>query len=319
MLGPDADVTSGLHSNSSLLLETVMNTGGTWRSALTPIATVLLPGERPRVDAAGEGLYQTLHRNSLDDAMQDLKTHRAHAVVISVACCGASTVSKLAQLVREFPRVPAVALLTHLDATTPRDVLHLGYSGLKTLIDVRAPGGWRELRETLVSERSTTIERIALGQLALDLTGASSDCWRFFEALFTAGVRVTTVRTLAVYLQVLPSTLMSRFFRAKLPAPKQYLAAARLVRAAYLFENSGLSVASVSNMLDYSSPQSFGRHVRTILGLTAVQFRQRYTGQRMFEHFREELVLPHLDTLRSFTPLLPPPGWLATRLPPHVM
>jgi AraC-like DNA-binding protein len=296
-----------------------MSATASWRPSLTPVATVLLPAERLRVDAAGEGLYRTLHRDSLDDALHDLKAHRARAVVVSVACCGGSQASKLAQLVREFPRVPAVALLTRLDSTTPRDVLYLGQSGLRTLIDVRTPSGWHELRETLIVDRGTSVERMALGQLALDLVGAPADCWRFFEALFNAGARITTVRTLSGHLQVLPSTLMSRFFRARLPAPKRYLATARLVRAAHLFENPGLSVASVANALDYSSPQSFGRHVRTMLRMTAVDFRRHHTGRRMLDHFREQLVIPHLPTLRSFTPLTPPPGWLASRVPEHVM
>ena len=291
----------------------------TRRQILTPVATVLLPPERLRVDAAGEGLYRTLHRDSLDDAMRDLKTHQAHAVVISVACCSGSEVTKVAQLVREFPRVPAVALLTQVDPSTPRDVLYLGQSGLQTLIDVRTAGGWRELREALVAERGTGVERLALGQLALDLAGVPPDCWRFFEALFGPSARITTVRTLAAHLHVLPSTLMSRFFRARLPAPKRYLAMARLVRAAYLFENPGLSVASVANVLDYSSPQSFGRHVRTMLHLTAVEFRRRHTGQHMLDHFREVLILPYLPTLRVFAPLTPPPGWLASHLPNDVM
>ena len=287
--------------------------------ALTPIATVLLPPERLRVDAAGEGLYRTLHRDSLDDAMHDLKAHRAHAILISVACCGRSEASKVAQLVREFPRIPAVALLTHVDPSTPRDVLYLGRSGLQTLIDVRTAGGWRELREALVAERGAGAERLALGQLALDLVGVPADCWRFFEALFGPNARITTVRTLAAHLQVLPSTLMSRFFRARLPAPKRYLAMARLVRAAHLFENPGLSVASVANVLDYSSPQSFGRHVRTMLHVTAVEFRRRYSSQQMLDRFREELVIPHLQTLRVFAPLTPPPGWLAPHIPRELM
>ena len=95
---------------------------------------------------------------------------------------------------------------------------------------------------------------------------------------------------LARRLDVLPSTLMSRFFRARLPAPKRYLAMARLVRAARLFENPGFSVANVANHLDYSSPQSFGRHVRTLMDITAVQFRERYDGEGMLQHFRETLV-----------------------------
>jgi len=102
--------------------------------------------------------------------------------------------------------------------------------------------------------------------------------------------------------------MMSRFFRAHLPAPKQYLAMARLIRAARLFENHGFSVADVANQLDYSSPQSFGRHVRTLMQITAVQFRGRYNGEGMLQHFRETLVLPHHDILLTLRPLSP--SWI---------
>jgi AraC-like DNA-binding protein len=84
----------------------------------------------------------------------------------------------------------------------------------------------------------------------------------------------------------------------------------RLVRAARLFENPGFSVANVSNHLDYSSPQSFGRHVKTLMHLTAVQFRERYDGEGMLQHFRESLVHPHIDKLRQLRPLAPTwGGW----------
>jgi AraC-like DNA-binding protein len=276
---------------------------------LPSIATVLVPAERARVDAAGEGLYRAYHRDSLDDVVRDLKEQRVSAVLVSVARCGDREATQVAGLVREFPRVPAVALLTQLVPATPHAVLTLGQSGVRTLIDVRQPNGWRELRETLLAERSSDIGRVALAQLVLDLVGSPDDCWRFFEALFTSPTRVTTVRQLARRLQVLPTTLMSRFFRADLPAPKRYLAMARLVRAARVLENPGLSIADVSNHLDYSSPQSFGRHVRTMLSLTAVEFRQRYDGERMVRRFREELVLPYRETLRAFTPLTNRARW----------
>src|SRR3954463_5130997 len=102
---------------------------------------------------------------------------------------------------------------------------------------------------------------------------------------------------------VLSSALWSRFFRARLPAPKRYLAVARLVRAARLFENPGFSVANVSNHLDYSSPQSFGRHVRTLLHIPAVEFRDRFDGDAMLQYFRETLVQPYCPTLRRLRPL----------------
>jgi len=272
---------------------------------------MLTPTERLRVDAAGEGLYHALHRDSLDDVMRDLKEQGAAAVLMSVARCSQKEASaRVARMVREFPRIPAVALLGEVDSQTPHTVLTLGRSGVHVLIDVRQAGGWRELRSVLMADRTTEIQRVALAQLTTDLAGVPVDCWRFFETLFRCSPQVSTIRMLARRLEVLPSTLMSRFFRAQLPAPKRYLAMARLTRAASLFENPGLSVANVANHLDYSSPQSFGRHVRTVLHITAVEFRQRYDGEGMLHRFREELVLPFLPVLKTLTPLSAPPGWL---------
>lgn len=273
---------------------------------------MLLPAERSRVDAAGEGFYRTVHRDSIDDLISDLRAQRVSAVLVSVTRCGAEDdVSRFGRIVREFPRVPAVALLTQFEAGTPRAVLSLGQSGIRSLVDVRQPGGWRELREVLMRDRTRDIEKIALAQLSLDLAGAPDDCWAFFEKIFQPGLRTSTVRMLAAELRVVPSTLMSRFFRANLPAPKQYLAMARLTHAARVFENPGLSVANVANHLEYSSPQSFGRHVRTLLSITALEFRQRYDGEGMLHRFREELILPFATTLRSFSPLTEGLRWLA--------
>jgi AraC-like DNA-binding protein len=269
------------------------------------IATMLTPSERSRVDAAGEGSYRAVHRDSVAELVQDLKTNRVSAVVVSVTRCDPRARAGVAALVREFPRVPTVALLTQLDRSTPHAMLSLGSTGVRQLVDVREADGWRELRNYLGSARGEEIQRQAISQLALDLSAVPRDCWRFFEALFLSPPRVCTVRLLARRLDVLPSTLMSRFFRAKVPAPKQYLACARLVRAARLFENAGFSVANIANHLDYSSPQSFGRHVRTVMHLTAVEFRDRYDGEGMLQHFRETLVLPYLDQLRMLRPLSP--------------
>jgi AraC-like DNA-binding protein len=270
-----------------------------------PIATMLTPTERIHVDAAGEGWYKAYHRDSVAEVVQDLKSNRVSAVVVSITRCDQQARAGVAALVREFPRVPTVALLTQIDRASPHTMLSLGSTGVRQLVDVREAEGWRELRTYLLSARAEDIQRHALSLLEADLAGVHGDCWRFFETLFLAPARVLTVRALSRRLDVLPSTLMSRFFRARLPAPKAYLATARLVRAARLFENPGFSVANVANHLDYSSPQSFGRHVRTLMDLTAVQFRDRYDGEGMLHHFRQTLVLPHLVQLRRLRPLTP--------------
>src|SRR6187551_2908691 len=89
---------------------------------LLPVATLLTPAERLRVDAAGEGYYRTMHRENVEDLIEDIKTHQASAVLVSVTCAGVHA-SRVAMLVREFPRIPAVALLSELGARTPHAVL----------------------------------------------------------------------------------------------------------------------------------------------------------------------------------------------------
>jgi AraC-like DNA-binding protein len=279
----------------------------------TPVSTILTPLERSRVDAAAHGLCDPLHRESLDEVMLDLRDQKASLVLISVTKYGSQSSSRVAAMVREFPRIPAVALLTETQNSTPHATLALGQLGIRTLVDARMPTGWQTLRNLLASQGSNDLQRSALTQISLDLPGVTNDCWRFFELLFDPSPRISTVRQMARQLNILPSTLMSRFFRAKLPAPKRYLSLSRLIRAARLFENPGLSVARVANHLDYSSPQSFGRHVRTMMKMSPVRFRSTYDGQGMLQYFRSELILPYVKTLRSFRPSAAYPGWIPKR------
>lgn len=267
------------------------------------ITTVLTPDERLRVDAAGHGIYHAWHRDSLNDALRDLRDNRAAAVIVSIARCDANDLPRVARVVREFPRVPAVALLSNLSTQTAQTVLVLGRCGVRTLVDVREPHGWQQLRSVLLHDQATEIHRVARARVAEDLGDAPEGCHRFFRALFEEGSGTRTIQELAGVLGVIPSTLMSRFVRAHLPAPKFYLSMARLVCAARMFENPGLSVTLVANELDYSSPQAFGRHLRAMLQLSAMQFRERYDGEGMLQHFRDELILPHLPRLRAFDPL----------------
>jgi AraC-like DNA-binding protein len=267
------------------------------------VATILTPSERAHVDAAGTGSYETLHRERVAEVVTDLKARRAEAVLISVARCDDSMALALTAMVREFPRVPTVGLVSTPTPELPKLAPALGTTGVRRLVDVQRPDGWRELRRYLLSYQAADIQREALARLAVDLSGTTEECWRFFESLFLAGPGVTTIRVLCLELGILPSTLMSRFYRADLPSPKQYLATARLVRAARLLENPGFSIANVANHLDYSSPQSFCRHLRTSLGMTASGFRSRYDGGQMLDHFREVLVLPHQERLRQLRPL----------------
>jgi AraC-like DNA-binding protein len=274
------------------------------------IATVLTPLERVRVDVASEGAFEVLHRGSVEELTDDVRAKDVDAVIVSVARYDTGSTARMAAMVREFPTIPTFALLTEVQRSTPHSMLELGRVGVRTLIDARSPAGWSALRDLLTHEHSSDVQRQMLGALSQDLAGAAPDCWKFFELLFTHKPYIANVRQMGRYLNVIPGTLMSRFYRADLPSPKRYIDVGRLVRAARLLENAGLSVTSVARKLDYSSPQAFSRHVRCVLGMSPVRFREAFDGDKMLCRFREELIIPHTSTLRSFRPATAQPGWI---------
>lgn len=273
-------------------------------SASTAVLTWVDPLDRARVDAAGSGIYRAVHHESVDTLLREVKKMRPAAVLMSVGRSLSEQAPRVARMVREFPRVPMVALLSRIDQATPHAVLNLGNCGIRTLVDVRDASGWHRLREFVANEAVGDIDRLALAMLREELDGATDECWRFFELLFRPQRPATSVLELSRGLGVLPNTLVSRFFRRKLPSPKQYLAWAKLVRIARLLENPGLSITDAANQLDYSSVQGFGRHVKTVLGLTASEFRRQYTGRGMLLRFRDDLLRPHRDTLLDFRPVV---------------
>ena len=271
------------------------------------VAAVLLPAERPRVEAAGHGCFNVLHGGSVEDAIRQVRSAPVNAVFLSVHRCGDADLPRVAQLVKEFPHVPAVALLSRADQESHDRVLRLGASGVHEVVDISVPSGWHRLR-LLLREPNTPVVACAMAALDGDLGEAPPDCRFFFEAVLRRAPDVRTVRTLAGVLGVVPSSLMSRFYRSQLPSPKAYLAFARLLHAAFLFRNGGLSIADVANRLDYSSPQSFGRHLRDFLGVTAGEFRRRIPFEEAVGRFRERLVAPYRDRLLAFHPFGTWPG-----------
>ena len=268
----------------------------------SPISTILTPAERSSVDAAGQGLYETLHRDSVDEVIRDVRERRVTAVVVSVARCAYGETTRVAGLMREFPRIPAIALLSTTEPAVSHAVLSLGRSGVRTLVDVRAPDGWRALRKALADSSPIEIRQTALGVLAVDLDGAPTACWDFFDILFSTSPAVVTVHAFAPLLHLAPAALASRLHRHGLPPARRYLNLARLARAARLLENPGLSITNVSNRLEFSSPQAFSRHLGVTLKMAASTFRRTYDGEGMLDFFRQELVLPYVEVLRRFDP-----------------
>ncbi len=252
---------------------------------MVTVCTVLSPPERPRIDAAGDGCFTTLHASSFRDALRAARRKRVDALVLSVHTCRGTELPAVARFVREFPAIPAVALVSRHDREATDTLLKLGATGVRTAVDCTEPAGWRRLRDLVGHPASPVAARILARVVPALGSDASGDVHVFFEALARLAPVLSTVRRLARHLRMCPSTLMSRFYRAALPSPKTYLAGMRLLHAAHLFRNPGLSVADVAYRLDYSSPQSFGRHLKAMLGVTAGEFRRRFPFDVSLERY----------------------------------
>jgi len=265
------------------------------------IAAVLGPGERARVEAAmGEGIA-VLHRDTIPEAIRAVRERPVAAVLLSVSRCPEEQLLELDRLVQGFPAIPTVAVVA---GPGNSDVLlRLGARGVREVVDVSAPEGWRRLRALVSAPGSPASARIQAPILTA-LADAPPDARLFFEALIRCAPHHLTVRQLARTLHVPSSTLLSRFQRAGLPSPKSYLAALRLLHAALLLEDAGRSVADVSYRLEYSSPQSFGRHVRAMLGVTASEFRRRLPFPVALDRFLALMIAPYRAAFRTFHPLL---------------
>ena len=266
------------------------------------VATVVEPPERSRLEAGASGAFAVVHSETLREALRTVRERPVNAVLVSPRCVSRDQLSNLTTLVRGFPGVPTVAVLSRHDAVSSERLLHLGACGVARVVDLSVRDGWQRLRD-LVAQPAAPTASLMLAKVVPALGDASPSCRRYFEVLVQRAPGVTTVRALARRLGVGTSTFMSRFFRAGLPSPKRYLAAVRLVYAAGLLASPGLSIADVAYRLEYSSPQSFSRHLRTALGVTAGEFRKRYAFDAALEDFISRLIVPFRQRFRTFHPL----------------
>jgi AraC-like DNA-binding protein len=269
---------------------------------MVTVCTILPPRERPRVDAAADGCFTTFHVESVRDAVSTARQRLLDALLLFAQRREEAELRALAQFVRSFPGVRAVALVYGSDPDASAALLKLGASGVAAVVDCTAPAGWRRLRE-LLGRSPSPAAGLILARLLPVLRDASDDARYFFETLARLAPVFPTVRRVADHLRLCRGTLSSRFWRAGLPSPKLYLARMRMLHAAHLFRNSGLSVTQVADELNYSSPPSFARHIKFAWGVPPVVFRRRFPFDVLLGGYLDCLITPYRETLRAFRPL----------------
>src|SRR6266567_7900147 len=160
---------------------------------MVTVCTVLPPPERPRFDAAGDGCFTTVHTSSFRDAVHAARRKRVDALVLSVHACRGDELPAVARFVREFPAIPAVALVSRHDREATETLLRLGATGVRSAIDCTEPDGWRRLRDLVGHPASPVAARI-LARLGPALGDASEETRLFFEAVARLAPALSTVR-----------------------------------------------------------------------------------------------------------------------------
>ncbi|MBC7842968.1 MAG: hypothetical protein H7099_11675 [Gemmatimonadaceae bacterium] len=136
-------------------------------------------------------------------------------------------------------------------------------------------------------------------QLSNALDGAPPDTLDLVDYFFTSDPPAHRMRVVAHHFGTGYGALLSRFHRGGLPSPRACLADAMLVRAAFLLEDPRLSLSEVARRLRYSSPQAFHRTLHIQGHPSAQEFRRRYTGAVLLEHYLDRYLHPYRDAWRS--------------------
>jgi AraC-like DNA-binding protein len=172
---------------------------------------------------------------------------------------------------------------------------------VRAAVDCTAAAGWRRLRD-LVRDAATAAAARILARVAPALGDERPALGDFFAPLARRAPELHTLARLAREVACHPKTLRSRFVRAGLPSPKAYLVEMRLLHAAHLFEQPGVTHTDVAYQLNSDLP-GFALYVKRWAGLTVAAFRRGCPFEPLLARYVDGLITPYRATLRAFPPV----------------
>jgi hypothetical protein len=289
--------------------------------------------ELPRVvTALGAGAVVTAC-HSLDAFVASVRSGAAAAVLREV-CLTGRDVEDLAHLFVRYPTT-VVARLATPPGWDPVEIMRLfligdmaatpmppserapGWRALFRPADQEPPGwqDWTVLRRSLAAARLTDpAQRACVAAVLADVWYSARTSWdapgeaplfKFFAAAF--GPDIETVGDVATRLGVDAAALETRFLHAGLPGASRYVAAARLVRAAWMGASPAPdAVEAAVRPTHPEAPVHIRRAVRrlgrlaTLTSRAAGGFPGADGGRTVLRSFRTALTAPYRDALRAF-------------------
>ena len=119
-----------------------------------------LPGERPRVDAAGNGCFAVVHRDSVPDAVRTVRERPVDAVLVSVHRCRPSRSRRWATWCGSSPAFPRWRWCRSTIRAPPRCCSGSARPGVRQVVDVTSPAGWNRLRQVVGQPATRAVARI---------------------------------------------------------------------------------------------------------------------------------------------------------------
>ena len=276
-------------------------TGASVRQQDVGIVSVIPARLRSQCDAVVSTQQRAVHLDSATEALAALRTTSPQLLLLAPSILGRDSPHAVRELIDRSSGAIAVAVVGD-GPPAHRALMELGAAGVRRCLDVSERDAWPKLREMILQAEGKTAATI-LRRVVDEIAHMTPDLRHFLEVLVYGAPRAPTVRVLAPAVGVRVSTLVSRFVRAGLPTPKQYLVATRLLYVAAMFDEERMTVGAVAYRLRYSSPQSLGRHMRLELGIRPSEFRARHPFNAWLDRYIATVVGPFVTILRTFDPV----------------
>lgn len=264
------------------------------------VVTLLDSSVRGRIDLIFAERLNAVHTTSVHEACREMEQMLTGTLIVSALAVPASQRALLLATADQRPGVSIVTVIEKRESVVAHAPLRYA-NCTDSFVDLSESNGVRTLRGIVGGMHSNTTAAV-LETLLPVLQEVPADVQRLFVLLLCLSPRVTSTRAFGRCIGVRASTLTSRFFRARLPSIKTYLAMFRLLHVAAHLEDTKTSVAAVSRVLNFSSPQALSRHIQITFGMSAVAFRQ-IGFQGLLTHIIRQLFTPFQRELSARTPL----------------
>jgi len=178
---------------------------------------------------------------------------------------------QLTRLLDELPSL-AVTAAMHVEPGRSDDLRRMGSLGVVQVIDLEEESGLEGVEQRLSAARGRPLRALMDRALPESTSGAA-------RAILAAATSVVAHggqgQDLADALDVTLRTVSRWCRRAALPPPKRLLAWMRILLAAELLDDPGRRITEVAAACGYAADSSLRHTLRTFIGMTPTELRQR--------------------------------------------